>query len=82
MIDDYMIDFSDIDFSDIDYSDILVMLDNGHGSNTPGKCSVDKKLREYKYCRETVAGIAAKLKVLGILEQMIEMSLYLVKNYI
>ena len=61
MIDDYM-----IDFSDIDYSDILVMLDNGHGSNTPGKCSVDKKLKEYKYCRETVAGIAAKLKVLGI----------------
>ena len=49
-----------------DYSKIMVMLDNGHGSNTPGKRSVDGKLREYKYCREIVAGIAAKLKALKI----------------
>jgi N-acetylmuramoyl-L-alanine amidase len=35
-------------------NDALVIFDNGHGSNTPGKCSPDKKLLEYKWTREIV----------------------------
>lgn len=45
---------------------LAVILDNGHGSNTPGKCSPDKRLREYAYCREIVKRIAGKLQVEGI----------------
>ena len=26
-----------------------ILIDNGHGINTPGKCSPDGKFREYKY---------------------------------
>lgn len=33
---------------------MIILLDNGHGSNTPGKCSPDKKLLEYKWAREMV----------------------------
>lgn len=33
---------------------IVVILDNGHGVNTPGKCSPDKTLLEYKWTREIV----------------------------
>ena len=32
----------------------IVILDNGHGINTPGKCSPDKSLKEYKWNREFV----------------------------
>jgi len=32
-----------------------ILIDNGHGSNTPGKCSPDGRLREYSYTRE-IAG--------------------------
>lgn len=31
---------------------VKVLIDNGHGENTPGKCSPDKRLREYAYARE------------------------------
>lgn len=44
----------------------MVILDNGHGVNTPGKCSPDKKLREYAYAREIVKRIHEKLEKLGI----------------
>lgn len=30
---------------------VKVLIDNGHGENTPGKCSPDKRLREYAYAR-------------------------------
>ena len=30
---------------------MVVLIDNGHGSNTAGKCSPDKSLLEYKYAR-------------------------------
>ena len=42
-----------------------ILLDNGHGSNTPGKRSFDGKLLEYAYCREIVTGIYSKLKAEG-----------------
>ena len=38
----------------------VVILDNGHGVNTPGKCSPDKSILEYKWTRE----LAARLKQL------------------
>lgn len=31
---------------------MIVLIDNGHGEDTAGKCSPDKRLREYAYARE------------------------------
>lgn len=39
----------------------LVILDNGHGVDTPGKCSPDGKFREYKYAREIVKDLSERL---------------------
>ena len=36
-----------------------VLIDNGHGSNTPGKCSPDGQLREYAYTREIAERLVA-----------------------
>lgn len=38
-----------------------VIIDNGHGINTPGKCSPDKSILEWKYCREIAKRLAEKL---------------------
>lgn len=40
---------------------MTVLLDPGHGSNTPGKCSPDKSIREYAYARKLVKAIAERL---------------------
>lgn len=45
---------------------LTVILDNGHGVNTPGKCSPDKSLLEYKWAREMVDLIIKELSKLGI----------------
>ena len=45
---------------------IYVFLDNGHGCNTKGKCSPDKSILEYKWCREIVYMIYNELIKLGI----------------
>lgn len=45
---------------------LTVILDNGHGVNTPGKCSPDKSLLEYKWAREMVDLIIRELSKLGI----------------
>ncbi|MCR4612690.1 MAG: N-acetylmuramoyl-L-alanine amidase [Bacteroidaceae bacterium] len=45
---------------------MIVLIDNGHGSNTPGKCSPDGRLREWKYCREIAAAVELELAVHGI----------------
>lgn len=46
-----------------------VLLDNGHGVNTPGKCSPKKadgsRFREYKFARTIVECLSLKLKMLG-----------------
>lgn len=47
-------------------SSIVVMLDNGHGANTKGKCSPDKRLLEYRWAREMVDLIIEQLSKLGI----------------
>lgn len=44
----------------------MVILDNGHGNNTPGKCSPDKKLQEWSWCREIVNMISQELNNQGI----------------
>ena len=45
---------------------IYVILDNGHGSDTPGKCSPDKRLYEWSWNRDIVRRISAKLNELNI----------------
>lgn len=45
---------------------MIVLIDNGHGSNTPGKCSPDNRLREYAYTREIAERLVMELKKNGI----------------
>ena len=42
-----------------------ILIDNGHGKNTPGKRSPDGKFREYLYAREIAEAIEGELKFLG-----------------
>lgn len=46
-----------------------IILDPGHSSKTPGKCSPDKRIMEYKWARELTALIETKLDALGISHQ-------------
>ena len=43
-----------------------VLIDNGHGENTPGKRSPDGRLREWAYSREIADMVVAGLRKLGI----------------
>lgn len=43
-----------------------VLIDNGHGAETPGKRSPDGRLREYAYTREIAIRVASKLQQAGI----------------
>ena len=43
-----------------------VLIDNGHGSNTPGKRSPDGRLREYAYTREIASRLEMELRKNGI----------------
>ena len=43
----------------------IILIDNGHGQNTRGKCSPDKSLLEWKYAREIANKVQSKLKDLG-----------------
>lgn len=40
-----------------------ILLDNGHGENTPGKRSPDGKLREYLYAREIASMVYDELYI-------------------
>lgn len=42
-----------------------ILIDNGHGIDTKGKCSPDGTLREYAYAREIAERIVSQLKELG-----------------
>lgn len=42
-----------------------ILIDNGHGVNTAGKCSPDKTLREYAYVREIAERVVKELKAQG-----------------
>lgn len=39
-----------------------VLIDNGHGENTPGKCSPDGKLKEWAYTREIADRLVTELR--------------------
>lgn len=43
-----------------------VLIDNGHGYNTPGKCSPDGRLREYEYAREIAERVVTELRKRGV----------------
>lgn len=45
---------------------MLVLIDAGHGANTPGKCSPDQSLREYSWAREIAGKLFARLAQLHI----------------
>lgn len=44
----------------------MVILDNGHGYDTPGKCSPDGRLREWLYTRQLTRLISRRLDACGI----------------
>ena len=46
--------------------DIVVILDAGHGIDTPGKCSPDKSLFEWQWNREIVAMLCERLYGLNV----------------
>ena len=43
-----------------------VLIDNGHGENTPGKRSPDRRLREWAYSREIADMVVSGLRKRGI----------------
>ena len=43
-----------------------ILIDNGHGIDTPGKRSPDGRLREYRYTREIAAAVVSGLKQRGL----------------
>lgn len=42
-----------------------ILIDNGHGENTPGKRSPDGRLLEYLYTREVADNVVARLRARG-----------------
>lgn len=44
---------------------VKILIDNGHGVDTPGKRSPDGRLREYKFAREVASLVVASLKKQG-----------------
>lgn len=44
----------------------VILIDNGHGINTRGKCSPDKRLMEWKWTREVAAMVCEMLMKKGI----------------
>mgnify|MGYP003469363273 CR=1 FL=1 len=44
-------------------SKLIVILDNGHGKNTKGKCSPDKSIYEWEWCREIACRVYEKLLI-------------------
>ncbi|WP_106828916.1 N-acetylmuramoyl-L-alanine amidase [Parabacteroides pacaensis] len=43
-----------------------ILIDNGHGAETPGKRSPDGQLREYAYAREIALRVVSRLQSAGI----------------
>lgn len=44
---------------------MIILIDNGHGIDTVGKCSPDKRLREYKWAREIATLLCNFMKNVG-----------------
>lgn len=47
------------------YRVMKILIDNGHGIDTPGKRSPDGVFREYRYTREIATEVVARLRQLG-----------------
>lgn len=45
---------------------MIVLIDNGHGVDTPGKRSPDRQIYEYKYAREIASLLEEQLKKAGV----------------
>ena len=45
---------------------LIVLIDNGHGKNTKGKCSPDKSIYEWEYTREIACRLYERLLIEGI----------------
>ena len=48
-----------------------ILIDNGHGSNTPGKCSPDRRYYEWRYTREIAAAVVQHLQYRGYDAQLL-----------
>ena len=48
-----------------------ILIDNGHGENTPGKRSPDGRFREYKYNREIARAVVEHLQMRGYDAQLL-----------
>lgn len=48
-----------------------ILIDNGHGSNTPGKCSPDRRYYEWHYTREIAAAVVQHLQYRGYDAQLL-----------
>ena len=57
-------------------SDILILIDNGHGNNTPGKRSPDGRLIEATYTREIASKVVSSLRRLGYYAELLTPELY------
>lgn len=44
---------------------MFIIIDSGHGINTPGKCSPDKQFKEWLYCRNLASELTEMLSGLG-----------------
>lgn len=44
---------------------MIILVDSGHGNNTPGKRSPDSRLLEWKYTREIAVDVVSRLKAMG-----------------
>lgn len=57
-------------------NDILILIDNGHGNNTPGKRSPDERLIEATYTREIASKVVSGLRRLGYYADLLTPELY------
>lgn len=59
--------------------DMLILIDNGHGNNTPGKRSPDGKFVEATYAREIASKVVYGLRKLGYNADLLVPEIYDVK---
>lgn len=45
---------------------MIILIDNGHGRDTRGKCSPDRRLLEWQYTREIASEVTARLRAGGV----------------
>lgn len=50
---------------------LVVIIDNGHGKNTPGKCAPDKSLFEWEWTREIAAMLCTRLYGINTIQTVI-----------